>query len=227
MCRFDGFSTACVQVNAFEDGSTVKLQIAAHIGARESVEQNFREPQLHITALDQKWCRALQHPKRNHCRSAGWIEILFLSHRINSAILLVLIFDPNQITLCLQQPKRIKWLNCCVLRTCMTVRGQTKLAVAWKKWFWTFRVAKSAFVANSAYEQHTVPWEVWWQLSWNRVNYIYQKNHVQSVANFFLSVVRLQGTSDATTRDHFRDFSQIPLDTPLSPLLPCGAHKVP
>jgi len=30
-------------VNAFEDGSTVKLQIAAHIGARESVEQNFRD----------------------------------------------------------------------------------------------------------------------------------------------------------------------------------------
>lgn len=111
MCRFDGFSTACVQVNAFEDGSTVKLQIAAHIGARESVEQNFREPQLHIAALDQKWCRALQHPKRNHCRSAGWIEILFLSHMINNAILLVLIFDPNQTTLCLQQPKRIKWLN--------------------------------------------------------------------------------------------------------------------
>lgn len=42
------------------------------------------------------------------------------------------------------------------------------------------------------------------------------------MANFFLSVVHLQGTSDATTGDHFRDFSQIPFDTPLSPLWPCG-----
>lgn len=31
------------KVNAFEEDNTVKLQIAAHVGARQNVEKNFRE----------------------------------------------------------------------------------------------------------------------------------------------------------------------------------------
>lgn len=110
----------------------------------------------------------------------------------------------------------------------MTVRGQTKLAVAWKKWFWTFRVAKSAFVANSAYEQHTNPWEVWWQLSWNRVNYIYQKNHVQSVPNFLLRsfIFRvLQMPLPETTLETLVRYLWTHLWVPFGPVAPTRFHR--
>ena len=64
---FVGISGLCflvIEVNAFEEDDTVKLQIAAHIGPREHVEKNFRE-----TCRQQgpwSWGPALDTP-------AGWL----------------------------------------------------------------------------------------------------------------------------------------------------------